>query len=164
MVVFVYTGYDEISGAVLLVLRAILQKPPLFFQVQQRRSWTTTTFVVVFLNFYFSVCLKEAVRNRSSDGVARDESVKKQIGNPVLAAKNNGYPVSLLNGSPGLIDGRDLIVRDSEGDSGLKALLRMVSHHENRSPSDLLTITVKTLFILELLHRCGSLILLKTDY
>jgi hypothetical protein len=35
---FVYTGYDEISGAILLVLRAILQKPPLFFQVQQRRS------------------------------------------------------------------------------------------------------------------------------
>jgi hypothetical protein len=106
----------------------------------------TTTFVVVFINFYVSVCLKEAVRNRSNDGVARDEKVNKKIGNPV----------SLLTGSPELIAGRGLIVRDSEGDSGLKALLGMVSHHENRSPSDLLTITVKTHFILELLHRCSA--------
>jgi hypothetical protein len=85
--------------------------------------------------------------------VARDEKVNKKIGNPV----------SLLNGSPELIAGQGLIVTDSDGDSGLRALLGMVSHHENRSPSDLLTITVKTLFILELLHRCSSLILLKTD-
>jgi hypothetical protein len=113
----------------------------------------TTTFVVVFLNFYFSVCLKEAARSRSIDGVAPDEKVNKKIGNPV----------SLLNGSPELIAGRNLIVRDSDGDSGLKALLGMVSHHADRSPSDLLTLTVKTLFILELLHRCSSLILLETD-
>ena len=50
--------------------------------------------------------------------------------------------------------GTGLEVRDSERDSRLKALLGMVSHHAARSSTDLLTLTIKTLFILELLHRC----------
>jgi hypothetical protein len=154
IIIFVYTGYDEISGAVLLVLRAILQKPPLFFQVHNKDDLKQRRHLLsYFLTFIFLFFVKEAVRNRSSDAVARDEKLNKQIGNPV----------SLLDGSPELIAGQGLIVSDSEGDSGLKALLGMVSHHEKRSPSDLLTITVKTLFILELLHRCSSLILPETD-